>query len=644
MQASAAGAKTAAPAGERPAQPFVFSRTPAWRQPARLEQADAEVAWPRDVEPEEVEPGEVEPGDVEPGEVGPGDVGPGEVGPGEVKQSWAAAGRGFDEWLWQAAEEGALGDGGDALEERPAAGTAEEDAKAAESAGAAPQAAGGGLSWEAAIRMIVGPSPHWSVPESAGGGEASAGDASAAPLPAGAATGGAKAMPATSLAALPWAAVEQAMPAGGKASGEANPHGGMAAAGEMEGETGTAAQGTASGAAASFEAEANFDEGQGGGIEGHRQGAAAVSAAGRPEVREEDGRKAGRAARSREDGSALEAGSTVGNAAAEREHAVRQAGVAAPATAPTAGMSAAGAREDPAAAGKAEAAAQPARLAGPAHRAAAQPTQAAGAMAAAKQPDSPDDGEGEGGREGHRGEPAPLEREQRATRGSEPAGRESAGHAAAGRDTEASPMAAGHTAMARSMEAGRTAVAAHSEGSFVQEHRRAEAHGGEGVAGAERLPVREITPVSTPLAPRTVQIQVLGERGEDVQATISATAGGGVQVRLRAAGAALSQAIEQGAPVLRERLEQVHTPRAAEAWDAAAWSAEAGAGVRAAAEGAGQMSAGQENAGQENAGRDDGSPGEGERGGRYSGGERRERHADADGEEFEAYFQAGGRR
>ncbi|MBN8734618.1 MAG: hypothetical protein J0L64_29065, partial [Acidobacteria bacterium] len=151
-------------------------------------------------------------------------------------------------------------------------------------------------------------------------------------------------------------------------------------------------------------------------------------------------------------------------------------------------------------------------------------------------------------------------------------------------------------------------------------------------------------PVSPPLAPRTVQIQVLGERGEDVQATISATAGGGVQVRLRAAGPELSQAIEQGAPALRERLEQVHTPPAAEAWDAASWSAEAGAGVRAASEGAGQWSAGQENAGRENDGRDNGAPGEGERGGRHSGGERRRREAERDGEEFDAYFQAGGER
>lgn len=265
-------------------------------------------------------------------------------------------------------------------------------------------------------------------------------------------------------------------------------------------------------------------------------------------------------------------------------------------------------------------------------------------MVAGQRQDSPDDGAGEGGGDERRGQPAPLEREQRVTRGREAARHEAEGHDEAGRDTESARMAAGQSGMARSADPGRAVVAAHSEGSFVQEYRRAEANGGEALPGAERLPMREITPASTPLAPRTVQIQVLGERGEDVQATISATAGGGVQVRLRAAGAELSQAIEQGAPMLRERLEQVQTPREAEAWDAAAWSAEAGAGVRAASEGAGQFGTGQENAGQENGGRDNGAPGEGERGGRHSGGERRERDAEADGEEFEAYFQAGGKR
>ncbi|MBK7931858.1 MAG: hypothetical protein IPJ98_31575 [Bryobacterales bacterium] len=534
----------------------------------------------------------------------------------EAAQGWAAAERGFTELLWQAGEDGAPGDALEALQAREP----EEDAGAEQPAVDATAGTSGGLTWEAAIRMIVAPSPQWGVRESAGGAACVACEGErAGEAPA--------VLPEARVKALRWACVQQETPAGESAL-EAEWVEEEAAAGSGTpgvGRERAPAEAAASGGSEVGAPDAALPHKQTSGQDGPRQGAPAALDAGpgevRGEVRPEPARVAGLRNPDREEGGAVKPGLAERTPEVESQPAAGRTEVRAqPAVVANEAM----------AAGSSEPVARGARTAGPANRGVVQMVQGKG-VEAAERGGSPEATTDDGGKEERRGPAAPVEHERR-ERG------------AAGHVPEAAPVAAGQTAMARSAEPGRAAVTAQPEGAYVQEHRRAEANGGEALPGAERLPMREITPVSTPLAPRTVQIQVLGERGEDVQATISATAGGGVQVRLRAASPELSQAIEQGAPLLRERLEQVHTPRAAEVWDAAAWSAEAGAGVRAASEGAGQSSAGQENAGQESASRDNDATGGGERGGRHSGGERRERHAEADGEEFEVYFQAGGRR
>lgn len=247
----------------------------------------------------------------------------------------------------------------------------------------------------------------------------------------------------------------------------------------------------------------------------------------------------------------------------------------------------------------------------------------AAATAAAERTESREPHEGQDGGKQRSAQPQAVEKHGRA--GSAP------------RDKELRPVEPEQAPAARLEQGHRAAMVAH-EAPAAAEIRRGQAAAAEPFSITDRMQVRDITPPATPQAPRTLQVQVTGAGGEDVQATISATAAG-VQVRLRAAESGLSQAIEQGAPVLRERLEEIQSARMAEPWDAAAWGGEAVGGLHAAGE-----SSLQQGAGGESQGRDPGSPGEGERRQGEPGGERRQRDAEADAEEFEAYFQAGGTR